>query len=677
MNKIFISYSHEDKKWKKYIIKFLNEVTENFEIWDDQNIRAGKKWNTEILSALHESSIVLLLISIDYLTSEFIKKTELPEILEHQKNSGCKIIPILVRHCFWQRYSWISEIQLLPKGAVALNKFRGHELEWHLTEIAKEMRIIIEELKKDQKKPNKSESNEIQIQNRVEDFTVNEPQPVENESSKDVKNFQTGFRHDNPLEVEFININGSNFKFGLNEIRVKKLINVLYEENELTNFTFDELEQHQKSLMNQFPCINVNLQDFQISRDPITNGQFRQFMRESGYICDHGDPCPDNNQFDNFPVTKVTWNDVQAFCHYTGYRLPTLQEWHFAASGGDDRMYPWGDDYNSSYLNDINGYLNKLSPVSSYEEGNSRFGLRQMAGNIFEFIDAGTTDEEDIAKATIGGSYKSYGRQYASIYHVIYHVQHNDIKKNTVDNDLGFRVCKSRDLSYKRKWRNVHAGHFIQGCKPEFAEYLIEEFNLSRSSLDVLLSFSYQENYLDQFEISEFFVTNEEYYEFVKKTGYKYPSTWRKNNIFGPFYNQEKYYPVTGILFEDAVAYCNWANLGLANEMQWEKAARGENGNHYPWGDTFDISFCNTNEMNLGRSSGPFEFPQSCSPFHILDMCGNVYDYVVDSTTSYYIQKRGGSFGSTCQIYGTSFYGIKADISLPADKTTGFRVIRL
>ena len=111
-------------------------------------------------------------------------------------------------------------------------------------------------------------------------------------------------------------------------------------------------------------------------------------------------------------------------------------------------------------------------------------------------------------------------------------------------------------------------------------------------------------------------------------------------------------YPVVGVSWHDAVAYCEWASDRLPTEAEWEYAARGEHGNIYPWGDEFDgslVNFCDTNcERNWAdedfddgyiQTASVGSFPDGASWCDVLDMAGNVWEWVADWYDSEYYER--------------------------------------
>ena len=95
---VFISYSHKDRDWLGKVKMFLQPLEDQglLRIWDDTNIRPGSEWLEEIELSLEKARIAVLLITQNFLTSEFIRQKEFPVLLEKAKNRGCVIYWIAV-----------------------------------------------------------------------------------------------------------------------------------------------------------------------------------------------------------------------------------------------------------------------------------------------------------------------------------------------------------------------------------------------------------------------------------------------------------------------------------------------------------------------------------------------------------------------------------------------------
>jgi serine/threonine-protein kinase len=130
---------------------------------------------------------------------------------------------------------------------------------------------------------------------------------------------------------------------------------------------------------------------------------------------------------------------------------------------------------------------------------------------------------------------------------------------------------------------------------------------------------------LSPFWIGKYEVTNEQYGRFLGAVpGTARPEYWENNR-----FNQPQQ-PVVGVSWEEARAYCRWADLELPSEAQWEAAARGKDCRRYPWGNEAPTPEHANFDFNKGQPTAVGTFTPGAGPFGTLDQAGNVWEWMMD-----------------------------------------------
>jgi len=200
---------------------------------------------------------------------------------------------------------------------------------------------------------------------------------------------------------------------------------------------------------------------------------------------------------------------------------------------------------------------------------------------------------------------------------------------------------------------------------------------------------------LSEYSIGKYPITNREYQAFVRDAKYKPPQGWDGDQ----FPAEKGGHPVVYVSWDDATAYCKWLSeksrkqYRLPTEAEWEKAARGEDGRVYPWGNDFDPKKANTGEARIGDTSDVDKFsPQGDSPYGCADMSGNVWEWCNDWFNEEEYEGRAGKNmkdpqgpqeGGDRVLRGGSFYNVHRSgrcasryggSPLGIDGSLGFRV---
>jgi formylglycine-generating enzyme required for sulfatase activity len=164
----------------------------------------------------------------------------------------------------------------------------------------------------------------------------------------------------------------------------------------------------------------------------------------------------------------------------------------------------------------------------------------------------------------------------------------------------------------------VPAGPFLMGSNPNDAGAESDEYNQRTVTLEAF--------WIDKYE-----VTNAQYALCMADGACQLQSNLGSDKR-SAYYNDPQYtdFPVIWVSWNDASAYCAWAGRRLPTEAEWEKAARGENRQTYPWGN--QAPTCELANFNncKGDTTAVGSYPAGAGPYGALDMAGNVLEWVRD-----------------------------------------------
>jgi formylglycine-generating enzyme required for sulfatase activity len=381
-DQIFISYSHDDERWKNRLVSQLGvlEYEGLLSVWEDRQIAAGDDWLPEIEAAIQSCGVALLLISAQFLTSKFIRGKEVPALLQRRQQGGVRIIPVILKPCAWTRVSWLKLIQARPKDGKPLSGMSEHDAEAALAVLAEEVADLLA-------------------------GGVRAPIFVSNSHRKPalpaIKNIHGWLpERVQALQQQTAQVLGLSVEFcdGLEGGGQGPRMVVIPGGRFLMGSPSDELERRNNERQHE-----VEVTPFAIGKYVVT---FEEYDRFTGAT---GRKRPDDEGWGRGrrPVVNVDWSDAVAYTQWlseqTGQRywLPTEAEWEYACRAGTTTPFYFGETINTDQAN-YNGnhvygkgrkgvYRQKTVEVGQFPA--NAWGLHDMHGNVWEWT-CSVYDEE-------------------------------------------------------------------------------------------------------------------------------------------------------------------------------------------------------------------------------------------------------------------------------------------
>src|SRR5437016_4713379 len=142
---IFFCYAHEDEEILNKLKRHLWPLQRQglIAVWHDRDISAGTEWEREISQHLNSAQIILLLVSPDFMYSEYCYGVEMKRALERHERKEAIVIPVIVRPVYWQEAPF-GKLQVLPTDAKPVTSSSWHDLDEAFFAVAQEFRRVID-----------------------------------------------------------------------------------------------------------------------------------------------------------------------------------------------------------------------------------------------------------------------------------------------------------------------------------------------------------------------------------------------------------------------------------------------------------------------------------------------------------------------------------------------------
>lgn len=427
---LFISYSHKDRAFLEQFWIHLKPLETNYGLqrWDDSRIQPGDIWLEEIEGALERAQVALLLVSPNFLASEFIQRKELPSLFDAAKKDGLKILWLPIRPCSWNRYPQIKQYQSVGSVNPTLAEMDEVERDREMVTITDHIHDLFERIHREQvealqaaeakalaereaeerRKAEQDAKRQAEETARLERLKAEYQARAEAEwwraeaerLAREKKEWQRQIQSKTPEHIAqhkapdvkghpLIEIpttrgwlvrEGDTWRKKETPITVRGYRERLAERVALTliqmpagRFLMGSPEVEPQRRICEGPQHEVELRSFFMGQTPITQAEWKLVASWSKVEVEvELNPDPSKFKGLNRPVEQVTWEEAMEFCRRLSqktrqqYTLPSEAQWEYACRAGTTSPFAFGEVLTTDMANYDGRYCYDSSPRGLY-----------------------------------------------------------------------------------------------------------------------------------------------------------------------------------------------------------------------------------------------------------------------------------------------------------------------
>jgi formylglycine-generating enzyme required for sulfatase activity len=435
---LFISYSHRDLKWLEQLRTHLKPLERNYNLerWDDSRIKPGDRWLEEIEQALSRAAVALLLVSPDFVASDFIDRKEMPSLLEAARNQGLEILWVPLRPISLKLFPQIEQYQAVFSPERTLADMTDVEQDRALAKISETILETIDNKKQQETLKQydtlqRVENDRLELLKAQSDAHAVDAQRWRAEAqrlAKEKENLQLqvqpaappgplpsaqteGAAQTGPALIQISANKGLVVRVG-NEWQTKtERITVAGYKQELAkgiaitmvqipagSFQMGSPDTEAEHASDEGPQRRVQLQSFFLGQIPVTQAQW-QAVANWPQVELKLNPNPARFKGANRPVEQVSWEEAMEFCRRLSqrtklaYTLPSEAQWEYACRAGTTTPFAFGDSLMPDLANYDGNYTYGSGPKGQYRQQTTEvgtfaanaWGLQDMHGNVWEW----------------------------------------------------------------------------------------------------------------------------------------------------------------------------------------------------------------------------------------------------------------------------------------------------